>query len=426
MTGAPSGRLPALALGLALLVFAGAAAGQPAAAPELRAEAGRLFRQLAGLRGVAVAGAPPPILIRGREDRRRFVAAELARKYSPARLDAERQSVVAWGLAPPDFDLAAFLADLMAEQAAAYYDPVAKRMIMANWLTPELRRDALTHELVHALQDRLLDLDRFLTSTRGSDEGLARQALIEGEAVALSYDLRLRREGGDLARLPDVATLQAAIRASASGPMLARAPRYLRATLTFPYAAGAGFTHAFRQRRPWSAFSALYADPPRSTAQILHPERYLDRREDPVRIDLPDLRPLLPGAIRLIEDDLGELGLGEVLRQFLGDAAAAAGWRGDRYVLWRTGAEHPMLAAITAWDREATARNFANAYARVIAAKHGLPPPPGDAATDGWPGAGPGLTVERRGRVVILVEHAPPEALGAVLAALRAATAMLY
>ena len=143
----------------------------------------------------------------------------------------------------------------------------------------------MTHELVHALQDRLIDLDRFLAGRPGhSDEGLARQALVEGEAVALQQEIRLRREGRELARLPDVAELQRAIRTSATGPVLARAPSYVRTMLTFPYAGGIGFVHAFRQRRPWSALSALYQDPPRSSAQILYPARYLDQRQDPVQI----------------------------------------------------------------------------------------------------------------------------------------------
>ena len=156
---------------------------------ELRAEATRLLRELATLRGLPSTGGLPPLVIQTREERRRFVVGELSRKYSPARLDAERRALVAWGLVPADFDLPGFLADLLAEQAAAYYDPVAKRMVLANWLTPELRRDALTHELVHVLQDRLVDLERFLDAAPGrSDEGVARQALVEGEAVALSHD----------------------------------------------------------------------------------------------------------------------------------------------------------------------------------------------------------------------------------------------
>ncbi|HEY7141451.1 MAG TPA: hypothetical protein VIE44_15210 [Methylomirabilota bacterium] len=407
---------------LGLLAAGTIASAQAFVSAELRAEAARLIRELAALRGLPPPGSPPPLVIQSREERRRFVVGELGRKYSPARLDAERRALVAWGLVPPDFDLASFLADLLAEQAAAYYDPTAKRMVLANWLTPELRRDALTHELVHVLQDRRVDLDRFLGAAPGrSDEGLARQALVEGEAVALSHDLALHRDGRDLAALPDVADLQRAIRTSATGPVLARAPTYMRSMLTFPYAGGVGFVHAFRQRRPWADLSPVYQDPPRSSSQILHPERYLDRREDPVPLPLPDLTGVLPAGSRsAIEDELGELGLGEVLRRFLGESADAVGWRGDRYALWDLPAGAPVLVALTAWDTEDLATDFARAYARVLALKHGIAPQPRDAPLLVWQGGAAVFAIERRHRTVVLLERVPTPALDALRAAVWA------
>jgi hypothetical protein len=408
---------------LAGLVTASLVGAQALVTPEQRAEAARLFGELAAIRGLPFPGPPPPLVIQSREERRRFVASEVARKFSPARLDAERQALVAWGLAPADFDLATFYADLYAEQAAAYYDPAAKRMILANWLTPELRRDAVAHELVHTLQDRLVDLDRFLAGRPGhGDESVARQALVEGEAVALAHEVALRREGRELAKLPDVVELQRAIRASATGPVLARAPRYVRTMLTFPYASGLGFVHAFRQRRPWAALSALYQDPPRSSAQILHPERYLDRREDPVPITLPDLAASLPpGAQKVIENELGEIGLAEVLREFRGEAADARGWRGDRYALWHVAPGAPLLVAFTVWDGDDVAAGFARVYAGVMAAKHGLAPQAPGGSLVAWSGGRQAFAIERRGRAVLLLEGAPPTALDILRAAVWAA-----
>jgi hypothetical protein len=420
MSGPPPGgrgRGRARWIWVVVLAIGSAASAQGVVSPDLRAETARILTELATLRGLPAPGPPPRLVIQSRDERRRFVVAELARKYSPARLDAERRALVAWGLVPADFDLANFYADLLAEQAAAYYDPTAKRMVLANWLTPELRRDALTHELVHALQDRLVDLDRFLGADSKSDEALARQALIEGEAVALSHDLALRRDGRDLAALPDVADLQRAIRTSASGPVLGRAPAYVRTMLTFPYAGGLGFVHAFRQRRPWTQLSQLYQDPPRSSSQILHPERYLDRREDPVPISLVDLGPILPAGSRLLlEDDVGEMGLEEALRQAPGGPADAAGWRGDRYVLWDAPGSGDVLVAVTVWDTEEIAGRFAHAYARALAAKRALAPP-AEGPLAAWTAGAVAFAVERRQRTVLIVEGVPADAMKGVRAA---------
>ncbi|MBI4014168.1 MAG: hypothetical protein HY359_17755 [Candidatus Rokubacteria bacterium] len=405
-------------LGLALALAAGLASGglgrvtaQPLAVRELAAEAPAILRELAALRGIPAAGAPPRLVTRTREERRRFVLGELKRKYPATRLDAERRAMIAWGLIPADFDLAGFLTDLILEQAAAYYDPVGKVMVLASWLPRDEQREALTHELVHLLQDRQIDLDRFLTAAPGKgDEALARQAVIEGEAVALPLDRVLRRQGSDLGRLPDVVALQRAIVTSGTGPVLGRAPRYLRALLTFPYARGVGFVHAFRRRHPWADFSRIYADPPRSTAQILHPERYLDRREDPVALALPDLGPALGGARRIFEDEAGEFGFTGILGEFLGNDVDAAGWRGDRYGLWEDTGGATVLVALTAWESDGAAGAFTEAYARLLPKKHGLPA----SADPTWQTGGRAFGVERRGREVLLFEQVPAAALEAL------------
>jgi hypothetical protein len=411
----------------ATLVAVGLLAPVASAAPaltvgELASEAALGLQELSRIRGLPQPAVQVQLVVRSREERRRFVAGEFRRKWTPGRLDAERRALAAWGLVPAGFDLETFLADLLVEQAAAYYDPVAKLMVLANWLGADEQKEALAHELVHVLQDREVDLDRFLTVAPGeSDRALARQVLIEGEAVALSFDRTLRRRGADLAAI-DIGPLRRAIAGSATGPMLARAPRFLRTLLTFPYADGLGFVHAFRRRYPWSDFSRLYRDPPTSTAQILHPERYLDRREDPVRVTLADLGPALgPGARRVIEDDMGEFGLTGVLREFLGDAETATGWRGDRYALWEDSRGADVLVAVAVFEAEPAAQAFADAYTRLLARKHALGiPSERSGGLTAWTAEPRALAVERRAAHVALVEGSSPAALAAVRAALWA------
>src|SRR5262249_53634833 len=152
--------------------------------PSLTALAGPLYRQLAQLKGVAAPGAPPPIFVKSREGTRKFIEQELDRRYSPARVEQEGKGMVAWGLIPPDYDLRKLVVDLMEEQIAAYYDPRTKIMVVGDWLPADNQQTALAHELVHALQDREVSLDDFITPHPGQgDQVLARQALMEGEAV---------------------------------------------------------------------------------------------------------------------------------------------------------------------------------------------------------------------------------------------------
>jgi hypothetical protein len=211
-----------------------------------------------------------------------------------------------------------------------------------------------------------------------------------------------------------------------TGPVLTRAPAYLRTMLTFPYAGGVGFVHAFRQRRAWAELSTVYRDPPRSSSQILHPERYLDRRADPLALSLPDLAALLPdGSRRAIEDTLGEVGVAEVLRQARGDAADAVGWGGDRYALWDVPGAPSLLVALFVWDTEEIAVGFARTYAHVMAQKRGLAAPPPGAPFPAWSVGATAFAVERRQRTVLVLEGAPATGVDAVRAAVWAA-AVLY
>src|SRR5262245_5732582 len=278
--------------------------------PPLSALAGPLYQQLASLKGVASPGAPPPILVKSRDETRRFIQQEMDRRYAPARLESERKAMVAWGLIPADYDLRRLFVDLMEVQVAAYYDPVGKVMVVGDWLPPEHQQAALMHELVHALQDKQTSLEAFITPHPGQgDQLLARQALVEGEAVALMLALLLKAQGLDLTSLPDVSAVRGAVVAGTTGPAIAAAPKFLRDLLIFPYVDGLTFVHQFSKRQPWSAMQTLYRDPPRSTAQILKPEKRLGQREDPIQIVLPDLGTVAQGAKIVNEDELGEFAL---------------------------------------------------------------------------------------------------------------------
>src|SRR3990172_755121 len=109
-------RLVALLLVLNLLSVPAAAQQTPIAS--LQALVAPFFAQLSALRGLPSAGSPPPVVVRSRSETRRFLDQELNRKYPPAQIQAEQKSMIAWGLAPPDFDLRAFFLDLGEERAA--------------------------------------------------------------------------------------------------------------------------------------------------------------------------------------------------------------------------------------------------------------------------------------------------------------------
>ena len=69
------------------------------------------------------------------------------------------------------------------------------------------------------------------------------------------------------------------------------ASRPMENAFLFPYREGAQFVAALLDVGWWPAVNAAYLDPPVSTEQILHPEKYIQNpRDDPQTVLLPDLR----------------------------------------------------------------------------------------------------------------------------------------
>jgi hypothetical protein len=419
----------ALALLALVTLGLGAAVWAATAAPPRLQDLQRLLdsadatlQRIATLRGLQ----PPATLakaIRSRDAIARRFQELMRERYPPARLEAERKALVKFALIPPDFPLEKFLLDMAAEQVAGYFDHAKGEMVLADWLPADIQAPVLTHELAHAVQDRYLHLRKFLEPTPGQSDGLlARHAILEGEATAIMIDFLVQPLGADITRLPNLSAV-AAQAAGVSSAVLGQAPKFLREHLLFPYIAGTDFVVAFRRRFPWPAFTRVYSDPPRSTEQILHPEKYLGQRDDPQAVVLPDARSILGSEWSLVlEDDAGELGARSILERFLSEAearAAAEGWGGDRYHLYERARDgRQALLFLTAWDSEADAREFAAAYARLMPIKYARANPGRGgrglwAWTDGAEARRPGeaerdsLLVEQRGRDVLVLEGVP-------------------
>jgi hypothetical protein len=150
-------------------------------------------------------------------------------------------------------------------------------------------------------------------------------------------------------------------------PVLQSAPLVFQKEVLFPYEQGTNFVGSFYQAGGWEAVDALYANPPVTTEQILHPERYPD--DLPVDVTLPDLAPVLgEGWVLLNEGTLGELDTQLLLSSGIDPEArladeaakaAAAGWDGDLFdVYFNPDTQQAVLVLKTQWDSAADASDF--------------------------------------------------------------------
>lgn len=287
--------------------------------------------------------------LRSRDEIRAYVVREEQSEDTPEQRYADQKELEKLGLIPKGFQLESFLVDLLTEQIAGLYDPKAKEFYVADWIDPGDQKEVMAHELTHALMDQHYHLDQWRDAAKPNEDAeLARDAVVEGSAVASMIDYELRQVGSSLDALGGM-SISDQLGSISDTPELAKAPPFIRDLLLFPYGAGADFSQRIlRTRGGWPGFHAVFENPPVSTQQILHPDLYF-RNVAPQKIDIPEIPGLSKDWKRLDTNVLGEFGLREVLKQYLDAQRAfrlAAHWQGDRYALYENTRDHRLLLAI--------------------------------------------------------------------------------
>ncbi len=321
-------------------------------------------REVVQLRGLQPTGPVARGLI-SPEELRQYVIDDFLQGYTEQDAQDDVRSLAMLGLIDPEFDLFNFYLELYNEQIAGFYDDDLKQMFVVQGVGfggPE--RITHAHEYTHALQDQRWNLSEGLgfndeACEADSEACAAVQALVEGDATLLEtrwlvtfgteqdYD-QLREFYGSL-----------------ESPVFDSAPAFLQEDFIFPYVEGLTFVESFFNDGGWAAVDAVYADPPVSTEQILHPELYPD--DVPLRLQAPDLQPALGAAWREIDrDSLGEWFTRLTLLEQLSNQTAetaAAGWGGDYFlVLYDEAGDHQVMVLLSAWDTVRDAHEFYEAF----------------------------------------------------------------
>jgi hypothetical protein len=156
---------------------------------------------------------------------------------------------------------------------------------------------------------------------------------------------------------------------------LLEAPYVLRQNLLFPYSKGTPFVTRLFQKGGWELVNKAFENPPQSTEQILHPEKYSDPRDEPVPVSLPDFSSLGGRKWDLLEDNvLGELNTRILFTEFLGSIRSirpSRGWGGDRFRVYRVQkGKDTLLVWATAWDTPKDREEFVSYYRKALARKY--------------------------------------------------------
>jgi hypothetical protein len=318
------------------------------------------------------------------------------------------------GLLSESIDFSSALAEYSRLQRLLYYEARTKAITIAQEsskpgggkLGPNGDPEPLPAvvALTQALQEQYFQWQAKLRLISFEDRKLAFRAVAGGDAllVASAYMAELRpMKTAD--PVPIVAQW-----ATVLEKMSAHLPELLRQKLIFPYREGSRFVQWAQAAKGWAGVNALYADPPLSTSQVLHAEKYYVTRENPVRI--------IPWGLarQMNEPAVVDQTLGEYLIQLLLSASVsrkeatqiAAASTGDQLTGYLHG-ENLLIAWISAWKSEKDAQAFYRAYQALLEGRHRVRFSRSAARNDSLqagPSGGSAMLLQRRGPFVLLLD----------------------
>jgi hypothetical protein len=376
-----------------------------------------------------------------------FLTQQMDEDKDTARIERSAIVLEKFGLLPAHFALRDFLLKLLGEQVAGFYDSKTKTVNLLDWIDADTQKPVLAHELTHALQDqyqnaRGIDLDKWenagpdgtaknITADRDhiryDETSTAREAVLEGQAMAAYFDWGLEGRGQSLRTLPDLSLSQMtdASGKESDSPILDSAPLVLRQSLLFPYEDGLIFEQrVLKDRGTNAAFAGVLQRPPDSSWEIMNPLAYEHKLHAPL-LAIPDLHPLLDPD--WAPYDVGVMGALDV--RILGAALADAGAGADAALAWDGGVYYAAqarsaktllekdqtgsiaLVYLSRWKTAKAAQAFAVLYRRSLARRYpGSPPAPGTATRSiDLTTEGPAI-VDQQDRSVF-ISHTLPEAL---------------
>lgn len=330
----------------------------------------------------------------------RYILEKFKEDKDAKRMQREEIVLDKFGLLDRDFHLRPFLVSLLTEQIAGFYDNKTKTVNLLDWVAPDDQKPVMAHELTHALQDQHTNLDKWDPDEPESppknvaednsrlaidERDTARDAVLEGQAMAVYVDYTLKPSGRSLVTSPNIIqSFKPDSDASADSPVMARAPLLLQESLLFPYREGLGFEQAvWKDEGAEAAFAGVLDQPPNSSFEIMNPRAY-ERRQPVPLLRMPDVHGLLDAAYQPYDIGvMGELDVRILTELYGGEPEAEAltpQWNGGLYYAaqsrsatteeQKASTASVSLLYLSAWRTKAAAEEFAALYARELSRKY--------------------------------------------------------
>lgn len=277
------------------------------------------------------------------------------------------------GLAQSGDDFSSFYQNLWVDPNGTLFLPEKDSIVIVGFEISEYQQFSFTQAYVQSIRNQQYSYasnNLFPPCLELLEECEVRLALAKGEAAFTALQWAVQNQGEEIAD-----TIQQTFKKLYFVPVYTPAP-IMEALRLFPYYQGYTFAEVVFEQDGWQSITNLYTNPPSTTEQILHPEKYFDG-EVGATIDATDLSLILPeGYMPLFQDSLGEwktylvltAGTNQFARLNEEEAQlASAGWNGDHTQVFTSSTGQNLVLAHWDFDTETDTAEFYAAFGKYAA-----------------------------------------------------------
>ncbi len=333
--------------------------------------------RISSIRGLDPPEDPPEFSFITREQFKGVLVNELLDEQLQEDLRVSEAFYKMLGMLPAESDYREIYKTFLSAGVAGYYDPDDKqfRVLSSSSELDSADESTFAHEYIHLLQDLHFDLTRFDdVSDQSSDYLLAVRSVVEGDAVFTegSYS-----QSNSLFPTQDRREAERQRAEVLEG--LKNVPNIVILVETIPYSIGPQFiAHLVDMNRGgYEEVNKVLLEPPISTEQVMHPEKYFTK-EPPIQVEV-NVDILGDGWTETDNDVLGEMFLFAWLLSLSPDSLlnqlaflmrltdAVSGWGGDAVSLAENSEGEWAMAGLMVWDNTDTdAEQFLDALLEGI------------------------------------------------------------
>lgn len=258
------------------------------------------------------------------------------------------------------------LAEVMVEQAGATMAAVweGSLYVVREQFNPFDKLSAertLAHEIMHMMQEKYFKG----SEARFYDELQAWAALIEGDA-GFTADMYIEGASGRPAISDSAGSSSSSNKLSVATYLsTVKMPEPLIELWLFRYRYGESFVSTLYRVGGWERVNAAYVNPPITTEEILHPEKYLEG-ESFVQVNSISLNSSdwnLVKTERLGEHFIRVMLSSHIPRDYA--IKAAEGWLGDNFTYYKKEENHLFTWKIV-WDTERDSVEFFDSFVQMM------------------------------------------------------------